>query len=98
MREIPENWFVLYSNEEEFNIINNHFKYSWSYIDIPNHHGYSTNKVTNWVGGSRTKKDLEELNYTQLSFYEFEKYIIKKETFYQDYKYLEKLLKKLKIK
>lgn len=97
MNAIPKKWYVLYSNREEFDIISNHFNTYWSYSSDKNC-GYSTHPKCRWVGGMITKETLDEQDFKEISFEDFEKYIVNKEPFKQNSSYLKLLLKKLKIK
>ena len=51
LTEIPEKWYVLYSNREEFDIINKFFNKNWQYYETINKNGY-TNILhhNNWIG------------------------------------------------
>jgi hypothetical protein len=107
MNAIPEKWYVLYKDREEFNIINNHFKKNWCTLGELGKCGYtniSDNNYNNWVeleGIYTNKIYLEEQKAVEISFEDFTKYIINKEPFIskkQDLNYLKLLLKKLKIK
>jgi hypothetical protein len=105
MKEIPEKWYVLYSSREEFNIINDHFKKKWQYYESIHENGYTNNsRCNNWVGLDGYGSSINEIKSEgaiEISFKDFEKYIIRKEPFViinDDYSYLKSFLKKLKIK
>lgn len=102
LEELPEKWYVLYNSRKEFDIINNHFELWWGYPSGINRYGYSTHTDTNWVGGTISKKDLDKEGFTQLTFEEFTKYVINKESFInpkkENYNYLKSFFKKLNIK
>lgn len=105
MKEIPEKWYVLYSSREEFNIINDHFKKKWQYHETIDRNGYTNiSHCNNWVGFDGFGSDINQLkseSAIEISFEDFEKYIIRKEPFViinDDYNYLKPFLKKLNIK
>lgn len=108
MNAIPEKWYVLYKDKDEFNIITQHFKLCWEYYHAPDNCGYvNINEHCHQVnlkdldntGGSGWNLEKLKLNKAiQISFEDFEKYIVNKEPFKQDLSYLKLLLKKLKIK
>lgn len=99
---LPEKWYVLYSNREEFETLKTHFKKNWTYKlqENPPRFGY-TNKggLNNWVGESNTIKKLKQNDFIEISFQEFEQYELNKmPTVNEDMSYLEKLLKRWNIK
>jgi hypothetical protein len=107
MNAIPEKWYVLYKDREEFDIICKQCDKDWTYCKGVNLYGYTNVEINNnWVNlhddtDGATKEIINENNITQISFEDFTKYIINKEPFIskkQDLNYLKLLLKKLKIK
>lgn len=105
LTEIPEKWYVLYSNEKEFNIIKKNLKQHWSYYPGEGYGYTNINQDNNWVDFSNNcnnKKFLDSERALQLSFKDFEKYIIRKKPFAkpkkENLKYLITLFKKLGIK
>jgi gamma-glutamylcysteine synthetase len=106
LTEIPEKWYVLYSSREEFDIINNHFEKDWRYYETIRKNGYTNiSHCNNWIGleGSGSDiNDLEKEGVIEISFEDFEKYIIRKEPSTkpkkENLKYLITLFKKLGIK
>ena len=105
LTKIPENWYVLYSNEEEFNVIKKNLKKDWSYYEGEGYGYTNINKDNNWVDFSsncNNKEFLDNKGASQLSFEDFKKYIIRKKPFTKPKKenlnYLITLFKKLNIK
>jgi hypothetical protein len=105
LTEIPEKWYVLYSNEKEFNVIKKNLKKDWSYYEGEGFGYTNINQDNNWVDFSsnfNNKEFLDKERALQLSFEDFEKYIIRKEPFVKPKKenlnYLITLFKKLNIK
>lgn len=83
---LPEKWFVTYANYEEFNIINKHFKKGWVHLESVNKNGYfsSDNKLgNNWIITSTRspycKKSLLKKGYVEITFEQFQKYVLKQD-------------------
>lgn len=106
LTEIPEKWYVLYSNREEFDIINKFFNKNWQYYETINKNGYTNIlNCNNWIGLDYSRSDVNDLEKEgaiEISFKDFEKYIIRKKPFAkpkkENLKYLITLFKKLGIK
>lgn len=80
--QLPEKWFVLYNNKEQFNIINKFYNKHWSYINSINENGYYNSNIplhNNWAGvraGGAPLEVLIDLDFKKLTFEQFEKYIV----------------------
>ena len=80
---MPKCWFVLYDTREEFDIINKFYDKGWAYVTFKNTNGYHNNgdnqiHHNNWVGGSgSTKEELLKNGYIQITFEQFQKYVLK---------------------
>lgn len=73
---LPERWYCLYSNEAEFNVIENHFHKNWVYIDKVKEYGYTNVEgVNNWYWVDRGHS-----NCTEITFDQFKKYVLKQES------------------
>jgi len=82
---LPECWFVLYNTKEEFDIINKFYDKGWAYFDNKNMHGYHNNgdnqiHTNNWVDNLATEEKLLKNGYIQITFEQFQKYVLKQET------------------
>lgn len=83
---LPECWFVLYNTREEFDIINKFCGKNWIYSDSKDKCGYHNNgddqiNSGNWVGSVKSAKEkLLEKGYVQITFEQFQKYVLKQET------------------
>lgn len=82
---LPKCWFVLYSNREEFDIIDKFYDKGWFYYDNGDRCGYHNNgdgqfNSNNWVGDFTTKERLLRKGYIQITFEQFQKYVLKQET------------------
>lgn len=98
---LPEKWYVLYSNREEFETLKTHFKKNWTYKfqENPPRFGYvNISDLNNWVGESDTIKNLKQNDFIEITFQEFEQYILNKSVVNEDMSYLEKLLKRWNIR
>jgi len=97
---LPQTWYVLYSNKEEFEIIRNQYSKTWQYVKS-NKCGYCTINIHNNWYSNGTKQDFMKYNPIEISFDDFRRYVLEENMPplpKDDYKYLVKLLKKLKIK
>lgn len=99
---LPEKWYVLYSNREEFDIINKYYNKNWGFSSSSNENGYSNININNnWIDNNINNpiniSNLKKLNAVQLSFEKFTEYVIGKK-YIQDHKYLIEFLNKLNIK
>jgi hypothetical protein len=97
---LPEAWYVLYSNLEEFNVIKNHYSKTWQYVKSKECGYCNINIHNNWYS-DKTVQDFMKYNLIEISFDDFRRYVLKDNMPplpKDDYKYLVKLLKKLKIK
>ena len=80
---LPKCWFVLYDTREEFDLLNQFYDKGWAYLARKNTNGYHNNgdnqiHHNNWVGGSgSTKEKLLKKGYIQITFEQFQKYVLK---------------------
>ena len=83
---LPKCWFVLYNTKEEFDLLNQFYGKGWAYCDYENKCGYHNNggnqiHTNNWVESSeKSKQELLEKGYIQITFQQFQKYVLKQET------------------
>lgn len=82
---LPKCWFVLYTTKEEFHIINSFYNKGWSYCGYENQCGYHNNgdnqvHTNNWIANSPAKEKLLKNGYIQITFEQFQKYVLKEET------------------
>jgi len=68
--ELPEKWFVKYSNREEFVILMKWCNANWSWLEPKGNRGCNSNR--RWVSLS-TKVD----NFEEISFDQFREYVLK---------------------
>jgi len=105
---LPEKWFVLYSNKEEFDIINTHYKKDWNYFPqtSPPTYGYcNINGNNNWIANHEDTEDDEVWNIAyyktkgavEISFKNFRKWVLNEQIQEESYDYLIEIFKKLKI-
>ena len=79
---LPKCWFVLYDTREEFDIINKFYDKNWVYYTQGNTNGYHNNgddqtHTNNWVGSFSSKEELLKNGYIQITFEQFQKYVLK---------------------
>ena len=82
---LPKCWFVLYNSQEEFDIINKFYGKDWVYCNYENKCGYHNNgdnqiDTNNWVGTIGSSSGREKLlknGYIQITFQQFQKYVLK---------------------
>jgi len=69
---LPEKWYCIYKNQQEFSIANNFFKGNWTYINADGEHGFTNvDRSNHWCW-----KD-NSLGYTQITFEQFTNYVLK---------------------
>lgn len=72
--EFPKNWYCPYSNEEEFNLMKNHYGRNWFYIAPDGFRGCSNLVKENyWVFG---KEDPIIKKLTKITFEQFKKHVL----------------------
>jgi hypothetical protein len=76
---LPEKWYVLYSNKEEFDIINKHFNKEWEYYDGKPRGYHNGDSSNNWIDGYYKIERLKSEGFTEITFEQFKKYVMKEE-------------------
>jgi len=69
---LPEKWYCIYKNQQEFAIANDFFKGNWTYVNVDGEHGFTNVDSNNhwWWKGPLLK-------YTQINFEQFTNYVLK---------------------
>lgn len=74
--ELPEKWYVLYRDEDEFKIIKKKFDKDWTYFEGQDQYGYTNEGTTgSWVdlkGSFYNLKTIKEKGLEEITWNEFE--------------------------
>lgn len=97
--KLPEKWYIVWENRENFEIISSYFKLSvWSYSDDYTHGSGGVNYKNQYFNSdSLYRLDLIK-DCTKITIYEFRKYLLNEETEPENYFYLTPILQKYNIK
>ena len=71
MKQLPEYWYVLYKNEDEFNEINEYYCKGWAYIKLTDNNKYGYVNIyddNNWYSSRTAIKKYKNYDLTEISF------------------------------
>ncbi len=74
MKQLPEYWYVLYKDEDEFNEINEWKGDDWEWYPEPNRYGLANIPWNHWfdIQSESNKHEANKLNAIQLTFEEWQ--------------------------
>ena len=98
LAELPKRWYIIWRNKENFEIIQDYFKSNWIY-ESDNLHSNAGQTFDNKYISKNNTKLIFLKEYTEISFDQFKKWVIKEKPLKTDteYTFIIKFLKKLNI-
>lgn len=100
LAELPKRWYIIWGNKENFEIIQIYLKSNWVYLNDALHSNAGQTSDNKYVVGNPKSRVKTLENYTEISFDQFKKWIMKEKPLKTDTEcaFIIKLLEKYNIK